>query len=651
MNIKFHFLLLLLLNVGTRIFAQQNLIYGRDSNNGDVYSLNPTTGVSIPLVNTGTNNFSNNVSCINSDSSWYMFMYSSGGIRLQTVDLNTNTIKYDVIINTAYTKFDYNPNNHLIYALVSNKLYTINPSNGSTIFIATLNSSAVNQATAIDPIRNYYYSLGLGQINGIDLNSGTSLNTIPTIGTVYSIFFNCSTQSLYAFTGDVYKVNTQLGILQLAVSVPFNSYVYGTACSDMQNGFFYFQNGVSPKDLAIINLNTNTYNSITLTSSLSTWQVAGKCSYLYVDAGLNKHLCYPGGNVLLNGVNVKGGSGQYHYKWSPSNLLNNDTIKNPLALVTSDATFYLTIYDSLTLNSSTDSVLVKIIPTLNSVVNKNICAGNSYYFNNRFVQNSGIYYDTLKSYLGCDSFIQLNLFVNQQTSHANYTGFGCNNLSVYNKIYDSTGLYQDTISNYLGCDSVISLNITIDKTKVKFQVIADAFTPHLWYVLNLSEGKSPIKYIWNWGDGTYDTTTLNPQHIYQTEGYYDICLQIIDSAGCSDFYCDTIASYLYRSNHSNSMITVNVVDSIPKPKIIEPEKPSYIHYFPNPTIKFLNFETVNFEIQKIEIWNLMGKLELILQPSITSNKLNISSLGSGIYIIKTIDTKGNQFIDKLNIQE
>jgi hypothetical protein len=94
---------------------------------------------------------------------------------------------------------------------------------------------------------------------------------------------------------------------------------------------------------------------------------------------------------------------------------------------------------------------------------QNICAGSSYIFNGNNLTIAGIYYDTLQNYLGCDSFITLHLNVNQPTSKSiNQTI--CNN-QTYNlngTILTQSGTYYDTIQNHFGCDSFITLHLIVN---------------------------------------------------------------------------------------------------------------------------------------------------------------------------------------------
>ena len=59
-----------------------------------------------------------------------------------------------------------------------------------------------------------------------------------------------------------------------------------------------------------------------------------------------------------------------------------------------------------------------------------------------------------------------------------------------------------------------------------YSVYPDTTTPHHWLVLNEATGIGPVNYLWNWGDGSYDSIAY-PGHTYANAGFYTICLSEI----------------------------------------------------------------------------------------------------------------------------
>ncbi|MFM2225306.1 MAG: hypothetical protein RJA07_1508 [Bacteroidota bacterium] len=122
-------------------------------------------------------------------------------------------------------------------------------------------------------------------------------------------------------------------------------------------------------------------------------------------------------------------------------------------------------YDTLQNYVGCDSFITLhliVNPISNHSFTQNICNGSSYSFNGNNLTTAGIYYDTLQNYLGCDSFITLHLNVNQPSSNY-FTKTICNN-SFYNlngTILNQSGIYYDTIQNHSGCDSFITLHLIV----------------------------------------------------------------------------------------------------------------------------------------------------------------------------------------------
>jgi PKD repeat protein len=45
------------------------------------------------------------------------------------------------------------------------------------------------------------------------------------------------------------------------------------------------------------------------------------------------------------------------------------------------------------------------------------------------------------------------------------------------------------------------------------------------------ESNTPLRYVWNWGDGTPDSTTASPSHVYAVAGTYTVTLTASDAWG------------------------------------------------------------------------------------------------------------------------
>ena len=94
---------------------------------------------------------------------------------------------------------------------------------------------------------------------------------------------------------------------------------------------------------------------------------------------------------------------------------------------------------------------------------QHICRGGSYSFNNQSLTTTGVYWDTLStSWLGCDSFIVLHLFVDTATyASINHTICSNNFYHFHHQNLNQAGTYYDTLLNYNNCDSIVTLTLSI----------------------------------------------------------------------------------------------------------------------------------------------------------------------------------------------
>lgn len=94
-----------------------------------------------------------------------------------------------------------------------------------------------------------------------------------------------------------------------------------------------------------------------------------------------------------------------------------------------------------------------------------LCQSKNYKIGKNTYTNNGTYTDTLQNYKGCDSIVTSNLNFKPQ-SFGSQIVILCKgeSLKVGKNIYKSSGIYNDTLISFLGCDSVITSSLTIKPT-------------------------------------------------------------------------------------------------------------------------------------------------------------------------------------------
>jgi uncharacterized repeat protein (TIGR03803 family) len=80
-------------------------------------------------------------------------------------------------------------------------------------------------------------------------------------------------------------------------------------------------------------------------------------------------------------------------------------------------------------------------------------------------KQSGVYWDTIPNYWGCDSFIRLQVTIKPKSYSSIITSACQSYITPDGRTIDSSGQYFSTIDNYLGCDSIITIQLSLLNTK------------------------------------------------------------------------------------------------------------------------------------------------------------------------------------------
>jgi len=167
-----------------------------------------------------------------------------------------------------------------------------------------------------------------------------------------------------------------------------------------------------------------------------------------------------------------------------------------------------------------------------------------------------------------------------------------------------------------------------------FMLYPDTSQLHHYIAINTSSGMEPfISYTWYWGDGATDTGAY-PTHVYADSGFYDICLVIMDSIGCTSTFCD---SSFHALHSNNSMVYISVVPSFPTGVKKTEMNFEEMNVHPNPASEILSLSCSSFisgEKVHLIFHNVLG--EIIFEKELAwteKNQINIAGLPSGVYMI------------------
>ncbi|MBR1627228.1 MAG: T9SS type A sorting domain-containing protein [Bacteroidales bacterium] len=124
-----------------------------------------------------------------------------------------------------------------------------------------------------------------------------------------------------------------------------------------------------------------------------------------------------------------------------------------------------TYYDTIRTSYSCDSLItinLYVNPTYDTTITAIICNNATYTENNFNEVKVGIYTQELKTINGCDSIVTLDLKVNPVVYTAMDTLINNGSaIEFCGRNISKTGIYTDTLLSYLGCDSIITLKAEV----------------------------------------------------------------------------------------------------------------------------------------------------------------------------------------------
>ncbi|HYG15015.1 MAG TPA: T9SS type A sorting domain-containing protein, partial [Bacteroidia bacterium] len=266
-------------------------------------------------------------------------------------------------------------------------------------------------------------------------------------------------------------------------------------------------------------------------------------------------------------------------------------------------------YDSLASNTGCDSVIettLNINPTHLVFKSFSICQGDSIRIVHRYRKTGGIFIDSLKTTLGCDSIVANTLDV-FPVYHIPQTATICKGDSIFiaGGYRKTAGIYPDNLLTSFGCDSIITTTLTVDSVNTGVTVTANALTA-------IATGAS---YKWlNCADNTPIANETSQSFTAAVNGSYAV---EVTQNNCTD----TSACYQVTGIGVNELISNNGITVYPNPA--SKELNVYIGSIPNENITLILFNTLGKKVIESAYNRANSHFTLLLE-----------SLVPGIYWLK-----------------
>jgi len=262
--------------------------------------------------------------------------------------------------------------------------------------------------------------------------------------------------------------------------------------------------------------------------------------------------------------------------------------------------------------------------TLNLTINnatssfESASACGNYNWNGTNLTASGIYLDTLQNAVGCDSFLTLNLTVDLATTSM-IQPTTCDSYTSPSGQYTwtSSGSYQDTIQNQAGCDSIISIQLVVTQIDTSVSEVQGTLTA------NQTGGT----YQWiDCSTGMAIAGETNISFSPSASGTYAVAIQF---SGCQD---------------TSGCRQVTIVGREPIRSLTS------FQVFPNPNRGRFHIQ-VNGLLERgaAKIFDLQGKLIHEQQLQEGNNLVQMPHVAKGVYLLRVTES-GIRFHKRILIQ-
>jgi hypothetical protein len=252
-----------------------------------------------------------------------------------------------------------------------------------------------------------------------------------------------------------------------------------------------------------------------------------------------------------------------------------------------------TIVAKSTFDGCTDTISVSMIPTdsTHTTLNKTICNGSGFSFNNQILDKSGVYQAAFPKQNACDSVVILHLKV-----------LAADTVRIEKTICSGTPSAATlTLKKSNGCDSVIVYTVKIAKDP-NVKIIEQN------KVLSIDSPSMIGTYQW-FLDGKAITGATNSSFTAIADGVY--YLEFTNKNTCKFI--------------SNSII-------IEKNSTLDAVRQN-IHIVPNPMQEQVTI-SADFNIEKVEIINTVGQILLSQNTDNQTVVLNTNAFANGVYFAK-----------------
>jgi gliding motility-associated-like protein len=338
-------------------------------------------------------------------------------------------------------------------------------------------------------------------------------------------------------------------------------------------------------------------------------QTLGVLSNSSVNLGNDTTIC-AGQNVLLNAGSATS------YQWQ-----NNST--NQTFNATAAGQYYVNVTTGGCSASDTINITVNPNKTTN-LPDSVICHGDSALIFGSYETVAGNYYNTLSTYLGCDSVLVQQLIVNPVYNQTLATINIClrDSALIFGNYETVADTYTDTLQSINGCDSIVSQTLNVDTAPVV--ALGNDTTFCSGNSLTLDAGTGATSYQWQNGN---TNPFQNQTFIANTSGVYFVTATI---GVCST--TDSIEVTVIQPVFTTNLVLNSCNDD------------SVLIFGNYENTSGLYYDTLQSSITSCDSIIVQ---ELIVSPNVMTNDTIVICTGESVFVGGALQTTAGTYYDTL----
>ncbi|MFZ6052756.1 T9SS type A sorting domain-containing protein [Halocola ammonii] len=188
---------------------------------------------------------------------------------------------------------------------------------------------------------------------------------------------------------------------------------------------------------------------------------------------------------------------------------------------------------------------------------------------------------------------------------------------------------------------------------ISFDLTADSLNLNTLFVIPSDSIGDAVGVLWDFGDGS-TSTDLFPDHEYEGDGPYNLCLTVYFEVGendtcdvtfCMEITADMIPDLIPGAGGNSTGFFINIIEDASTIGIDEEQHLESIEVYPNPATDFVMLSSnVHWKSETtVTVYNVHGATLKSQKVNLEQNggeyKVDISQYSSGLYFIN-VSTKG-----------